>query len=203
MDEQKLIESAQHGDLDSFNRLVILYQELVFNTAFRILGEEALAEDATQVAFINAFRKLKQYQGGSFKAWLLRTVTNACYDELRRQKRRPTLPIDPQTSNEEEEFDSSAWLADDSNNPEETLENKEIERAVHHCIQNLPEEFRTVVVLVDIQGFDYSETSRATGKPLGTVKSRLARARLRLKDCLQNLMELLPVDYRLMNESDR
>jgi DNA-directed RNA polymerase specialized sigma24 family protein len=86
MDELALIKSAQHGDLDAFNSLVLAYQDILFSTALRILGDDELAADATQDAFISAFRSLNGYRGGSFKAWLLRTVTNACYDELRRKK---------------------------------------------------------------------------------------------------------------------
>lgn len=203
MDEQKLIELATRGDLDSFNELVVLYQDKVFNTAFRILGEEASAEDATQTAFINAFRSIRQYRGGSFKSWLFRTVTNACYDELRRQKRRPSVPLEPAMSDAEEEMDSPAWLADNSSNPQELSETREIEQAVQRCIQALPDEFRMIVVLVDIQGLNYAEASSAIGKPLGTIKSRLARARLRLRHCLNRVLELLQPDHRLDNESDQ
>ena len=97
MDEPALIKEAQRGDLDSFNTLVLSYQDMLFNTALRIMGDEDAAADATQEAFLSAFRAIKSFRGGSFKAWLLRTVTNACYDELRRQKRRPTTPLEPET----------------------------------------------------------------------------------------------------------
>ena len=89
MDETRLIQDAQHGDIDAFNRLVLAYQDMVYNQAYRVMGEPFAADDATQEAFISAYRKIKTYRGGSFKAWLLRIVTNACYDELRRRKRRP------------------------------------------------------------------------------------------------------------------
>jgi RNA polymerase sigma factor (sigma-70 family) len=102
MDEPALIHDAQRGDLEAFNRLVLAYQDALYNTALRILGDEALAADATQEAFISAFRSLTSYRGGSFKAWLLRTVTNACYDELRRQKRRPSVPLEPSNDDDEE-----------------------------------------------------------------------------------------------------
>jgi len=102
MDEPALINDAKNGDLDAFNRLVLQYQDMLYNTAYRVIGDPVLAADATQDAFISAFRKLKSYRGGSFKAWLLRIVTNACYDELRRQKRRPTTPLEPLTENGEE-----------------------------------------------------------------------------------------------------
>ena len=199
MDETALVQSAQNGDLDSFNTLVLHYQGRVFNTALRILGDEDLAEDAAQEAFISAFRSISSFRGGSFKAWLLRTVTNACYDELRRQKRKPTTPLEPDTE-DGEEMDSPRWLADPSMTPAEQSEADELEHAVQHCLDTLPTEFRTVVVLADVQGMDYSEVAIASRVPLGTIKSRLARARLRLRECLRGFEELLPASFRLEEE---
>jgi RNA polymerase sigma-70 factor (ECF subfamily) len=196
MDESALIHAAQHGDLDSFNTLVLSYQDSVFNTALRILGDDDLAADAAQEAFISAFRALNSYRGGSFRAWLLRTVTNACYDELRRRKRRPSVPLEPQVD-ETEEMESPRWLADPSLSPEQRLEADELEHAIQHCLDALPAEFRVVVVLADIQGLDYTEVASTVRSPLGTVKSRLARARLRLRECLQGFRELLPSAFRL------
>jgi RNA polymerase sigma factor (sigma-70 family) len=201
MDEAALIDSARRGDLDAYNRLVLAYQDMVYNQAYRLMGSLEPAEDATQDAFISAYRNLSSYRGGSFKAWLLRIVTNACYDELRRQKRRPTIPLEPLDA-EDEEVESPRWLADPSESPEETAERAELNQALQHCLSDLPEEFRAVVILVDVQGLDYSEAAQAIGKPLGTVKSRLARARLRLRDCLQGVWELLPAAFRLVEEQN-
>jgi RNA polymerase sigma-70 factor (ECF subfamily) len=199
MDEIALVKSAQSGDLDSFNTLILHYQDRVFNTALRILGDEDIAQDAAQEAFISAFRSISSFRGGSFKAWLLRTVTNACYDELRRQKRRPTTPLEPET-NDGEEMDSPRWLADPNMTPSEQFEADELEHAVQHCLDTLPTDFRAVVVLADIQGMDYSEVAIAARVPLGTIKSRLARARLRLRECLRGFEELLPASFRLEEE---
>ncbi len=199
MDESALIQSAQRGDLDSFNTLILHYQDAVFHTALRILGDEDPAEDAAQEAFISAFRSISSFRGGSFKAWLMRTVTNACYDELRRQKRRPTTPLEPET-NDGEEIDSPKWLADPNMTPAEQSEADELEHAIQHCLNALPTDFRTVVVLADIQGMDYSEVAAAARVPLGTIKSRLARARLRLRECLRSFEELLPASFRLEEE---
>ncbi|MEN6524791.1 MAG: sigma-70 family RNA polymerase sigma factor, partial [Anaerolineaceae bacterium] len=127
-------------------------------------------------------------------------VTNACYDELRRVKRHPTTSLEPVSDETEEEIDSPAWLADDAASPEERVEQAELEHAVQHCLEKLPEDFKVVVVLVDVQGFDYDEVSKVTKRPLGTIKSRLARARLRLQDCLQQFWELLPDRFRLDDE---
>ena len=200
MDEPALIRSAQKGDLEAFNRLVLAYQDRLYNTAYRILGDPALAEDATQEAFISAFRKLKSYHGGSFKAWLFRIVTNSCYDELRRQKRRPTTPLEPIAENDEE-IESPRWIADTSDSPEKRLETLELDQAIQNCIEALPPDFRAVVVLADVQGLNYKEVAKAVKRPLGTIKSRLARARLRLQECLQKVQELLPATFRLKGKS--
>jgi RNA polymerase sigma-70 factor (ECF subfamily) len=199
MDESALILDAQDGNLQAFNTLVLAYQDVLFNTALRILNDDDQAADAVQEAFLSAFRSLNSYRGGSFRAWLLRTVTNACYDELRRKKRRPTTPLEPETA-DGEEVESPHWLADTHASPEESLEQAELEHAVQHCLENLPADFRAVVVLADIQGLDYSEVAMAVHKPLGTIKSRLARARARLRACLQGYRELLPAAFRLEEE---
>ena len=202
MDEAALIESAKHGDLDAFNRLVLAYQDLLYNQAYRMMGEHASADDATQDAFISAYRKLRSYRGGSFRAWLLRIVTNNCYDELRRRKRKPVTSLEP-LNQDDEEIESPGWLADPSESPEDASARGELREAIHHCLEELPPDFRAVVVLVDIQGLDYAETAQVIGRPLGTVKSRLARARTRMQDCLRGFWELLPASYRLVNEGTR
>lgn len=200
MDEPALIHDAQRGNLDAFNTLVLHYQDTVFNTALRILGDEDQAADAAQEAFISAFRSITSFRGGSFKAWLMRTVTNACYDELRRKKRRPTTPLEPELD-DGDEMDSPRWLADPNFTPEQVAEADEVEHTIQHCLEALPVEFRAVVVLADIQGMDYTEVAASVRVPLGTIKSRLARARLRLRECLQGFAELLPASYRLEGEN--
>jgi RNA polymerase sigma-70 factor (ECF subfamily) len=199
MDEAYLIQAARKGDVEAFNRLVLAYQDMLYTQAYRMLGEREAAEDATQEAFISAYRNINSYRGGSFRAWLLRIVTNACYDELRRRKRRPSQPLEP-LDEDEEEIESPGWLADPGDSPEQAAVRLELERAIQHCLDELPDEFRLMVVMVDVQGFDYTEAAQATGHPIGTVKSRLSRARLRLRDCLKGFWELLPAAFRLVNE---
>lgn len=200
MNESDLIKDAQNGDLEAFNRLVLHYQGLVYNQAYRVMGEAPAADDAAQDAFISAFKKIKTYRGGSFKAWLLRIVTNACYDELRRRKRRPTTPLEP--SNEyNEEIETPQWIADPGESPEEFATRLELGETIQHCLDTLSIDFRTVIVLVDIQGMDYAEAAQVVGKPLGTIKSRLARARNGLRVCLSEFWELLPFTYRLRIET--
>src|SRR5512133_875943 len=130
MDETSLILEAKHGDLDAFNRLVLAYQDQTYNLAFRLLGEDASAQDATQIAFINAYQAIKSYRGGSFRAWILRILTNVCYDELRRQKRKPTEDLNPVDTETGEEMEDPAWLSDDSQSPAEHVEQQEVERAI-------------------------------------------------------------------------
>jgi len=194
-----MVVYALEGDLDAFNRLVLAYQDVAYNVAYRVTGERTSAEDAVQDAFISAYRKLKTFRGGSFKAWLLRIVTNACLDELRRQKRRPAVPLQPATT-EDEEIESPAWLEDPGESPEEAVLRVELSTAIQHCLDNLEDEFRVVVVLVDIQGMDYAQASAAADAKLGTIKSRLARARAKLQDCLRGFGELLPGKFRLEGE---
>ncbi len=199
MDEIALVEMARGGNLDAFNRLVLTYQDMAFNLAARMLNDEDAAADVTQIAFLSAYRSLDSFRGGSFRAWVMRMVTNACYDELRRRKRRPTVSLEP-VNDDDEEIESPAWLADDSAAPEEELIRTELNHALQNCLHGLPDDFRSVVMMVDVEGLDYQEVSLAIGKPLGTVKSRLARARLKMRDCLQGYRELLPPVFRLGDE---
>jgi RNA polymerase sigma-70 factor, ECF subfamily len=199
MDETALIQQAREGDLDAFNRLILEYQDMAFNLAARMLSDDDAAADAAQAAFISAYRSLDSFRGGSFRAWVMRMVSNACLDELRRRKRRPTVSLEP-VNDDDEEIESPAWLADDSPSPEDLMERAELDNALQTCLRGLPEEFRAVVLMVDVEGMDYQEVSLAVGKPLGTVKSRLARARLKMRDCLQQYRELLPSVFRLGGE---
>lgn len=200
MEEAELISEAKDGDLFAFNQLVLEYQDMVYSQAYRVMGESSSAADATQEAFISAFRKIKSYRGGSFKAWLLRIVTNACYDELRRRKRQPSVPLTP-LNDGEEEIESPQWMADPGESPEEFTSRVELAEAIQFCLDKLALDFRTAVVLVDVQGMNYAEAGSIMGTPLGTVKSRLARARSDLRDCLAGFWELLPAAFRLGVES--
>lgn len=202
MDESGLIRDAKRGDLDSFNRLVLAYEGVAYHVAFRIMGEQQSAEDATQDAFISAYISLKSFRGGSFRSWLLRIVTNACYDELRKRKRRPASSLDDLTdAGIGFDGEQSSGLFTNQQRPEREVEQYELRKAIKRCLDLLPVEYKIVAVLVDVQGFNYQEASDVIQKPLGTVKSRLARARGRLRDCLQDTWELLPGKYRLEDET--
>ena len=204
MDEPALIVEAQQGDLDAFNRLVLEYQSPVYNLAYRIMGEGDSASDAAQEAFISAYKNLRHYRGGSFKAWLLRIVTNACYDELRRRKRRPAASLEALTVVEKgPDADSEASLVSQDEGPEDVAQRRELAREIQLCLDSLPEDMRAAVVMSDVMGMDYAEISASTGAALGTVKSRLSRARARMRDCLRHgdrVRELLPRSFRLEEE---
>jgi RNA polymerase sigma-70 factor (ECF subfamily) len=196
MDEDRLIAAAQRGNLDAFNELVLGYQDQVYNLAYRIMGDPASASDATQEAFISAFQHIEGFRGkypSSFKSWLMRIVSNACYDELRRRKRHPTTSIEDFKIEEE----ANPALVSETEGPEEHALRDEMAQVIQTGIGELPPDQRITLVLADVQGFSYQEVAEATEAPLGTVKSRLARARGKLRDYLRDQGELLPARYRL------
>lgn len=193
MDEQSLIAQAQRGDLHAFNQLVLAYQSTLYNVAYRILGDSDAAADATQDAFVSAYKAIARFRGGSFKAWLLRIVTNACYDQLRVKQRRPTDSLDDMLVEPEHD----ATLRDDSESPEDFVLRQELGAAIQQGLSVLPPDQRITLVLSDIEGLSYEEIAQATQVSLGTVKSRLSRARSKLRDYLLHNGELLPAAYRL------
>jgi len=193
MDEEALVASARKGDARAFNQLVLLFQGMAYNVAYRILGDADAAADATQDAFLSAFKAIHQFRGGSFKAWMLRIVTNSCYDQLRAKQRRPSESLDDLDVEE----DHIRSLRDPSEQPDERVERLELDEMLQSGIQRLPAEQRIVLILSDVQGLNYQEISDATGMSLGTVKSRLSRGRARLRDLLLEQRELLPSRFRL------
>jgi len=197
MGEKALIDAARRGGVGSFNQLVLNYQSMAYNLAYRILGNRDAAADATQDAFLSAFKAIGKFRGGSFKAWLLRIVTNACYDQLRFKQRRPAVSLDALLVLESAPVQS---LTDPGESPEEYAVRQELNKAIQVGIGTLPSEQRIALVLSDVQGLSYQEIAEVTGASLGTVKSRLSRARSKLRDFLLEQRELLPSQYRLKNE---
>jgi RNA polymerase sigma-70 factor (ECF subfamily) len=192
-DEAALIAQAQRGNLPSFNQIILHYQGLAYSIAYRMLGDEDAAADATQDGFIKAYQRIGQYRGGSFKAWLLRIVTNTCYDALRARKRRPTTPLE---ENEEDDPDYDPRLIDPLERPEDAVLRQELAHAIQLAIEQLPPDQRATLVMADIEGLDYAEIAEVMGTALGTVKSRLSRARAKVRDLLVLQKELLPERYR-------
>ena len=184
--EAKYLEMAVEGSLEAFNCLVTYYQTAVFNTALRIMCDTARADDITQTAFINAWKHIDSFSGISFKPWILRITINACYDELRRLKRHPEQELMPQAQDSDEENEDVPWLIDPSESPVEQIERMDRQEAIKTCFEVLPDVYRTVFLLIDIQEMDYQAVADMLNIPLGTVKSRLLRARLRMRDCLKS-----------------
>ncbi len=178
MDEQTLVEAAQNGDLAAFNTLVERYQQQAYNVAMRIVGDGEAAADVTQEAFIKAFRRLHLFHGGSFRAWLLRIVTNASYDHLRRQKVRRALSLEEVATS----LDGDLTLQMRAAGPEQVVLQRELGERLTQIINRLPTILRTVLILSDVEGFSYPEIAEIMGIPVGTVKSRLSRARAAVRD---------------------
>ena len=191
MDEPDLIARSQEGDLDSFNQLVEMYQGQVYNLALRMLGSGAAAEDAAQEAFISAFQHVKSFRGGSFKAWLFRIATNACYDQMRSAKRRRSTSLEGML-----ERDPSREPESGGESPEAAALRAELSRELTNAFNILRADQRAVLILSDVEGLSYEEIAQATGASLGTVKSRLSRARSHLRDHFTKHGELLPARYR-------
>jgi RNA polymerase sigma-70 factor, ECF subfamily len=183
MDEISLISAAQKGDIESFNVLVLLNQDMAYNQAQWILKNPAEAEDCTQEAFVKAFQRLSTFRRGSFKAWLLRIVTNTCLDELRRRKRVEMRSITPPGEDGEGQ-DFSELLADPTMNIEEQVDMSELRAILHRHMNQLGKDHREIVYLIDILELDYEEAAQTLGVPVGTVKSRLARGRWHLRSLI-------------------
>jgi RNA polymerase sigma-70 factor (ECF subfamily) len=166
---------------------------MAYNVAYRIVGDADAAADACQEAFLSAYKGIRRFRGGSFKSWILRIVTNACYDQLRYKGRRPANSLEEVAENP----DYSPRLVNGRERPEDYALRQELNHVLQEAIKSLPTDQRTVLVLSDVQGFAYQEIADITGVSLGTVKSRLSRARTKLRDYLVAHQELLPSQYRL------
>jgi RNA polymerase sigma-70 factor, ECF subfamily len=183
--EEMRVRQAAGGNLEAFNQLVLDHQDMAYHHALALLGDPASAEDAVQESFIKAFQNLGGFRGGSFRGWLLRIVTNSAYDVLRRSKRRPTQPLFPEDEYGDE-AESPAWIADPNASVEGSVEQSEKARRIYQLLDELPEVYRNVITLIDLYELEYTEAAQALQVPIGTVKSRLARARLQMKGKLKN-----------------
>ena len=182
-----LVQRAQDGEIAAFNTLVIRHQNAAYSLAFRFLRTREAAEDVTQEAFVRAWRAIDTFRGDRFRSWLLRIVANAARDELRRRKRRPQRSLD-------ETWDDPDMASIDpvepGLGPQERAEQTELRGVLERALAELPEEWRMVVLLSDVHGMSYEEVADAVDAPLGTVKSRLSRARARLRQLLIESGEL-------------
>jgi RNA polymerase sigma-70 factor (ECF subfamily) len=188
--EDRRARLAREGDLSAFNALVVEYQSLVYNVCFRMLGQALAAEDAAQEAFISAWRNIGSLRGESFRPWILRIAANLCRDELRRRARRPSSSLDVALEAGVPEPPDDAPL------PEESALSAELRAGLEAALAQLPEDQRTAIVLCDIEGLDYAEVAAVMKTSLGTVKSRIARGRLRMRQAMLQRPELLPGRFR-------
>lgn len=181
---------ARNGDLNAFNELVIEHQTLVYNLCYRMLGQAQAAEDAAQEAFVSAWRNIHTFRGETFRPWLLRIAANLCRDELRRRGRRPSTSLDTALEG------GMPDPPDEDPTPDDSALTSELRSRLQVALQQLPEDQRTAIVLCDVEGLDYNEIAMVMKTSLGTVKSRIARARLKMRDLLQREPELLPGRFR-------
>ena len=189
-EDSELVVRSKDGDLQAFNFIVQRYQSQVLNLSARIIGDRGRAEDVTQETFISAYQAIGRFRGGSLPAWLMRIAANASRDSLRGSRRRPEQSLDE--SLESPSFQPASAEA----SPEEHAERSELNAELQKAILALSDDQRAVLVLIDVQGFSYEETTESVGASIGTVKSRLNRARRRVRDILMERRELLPDRFR-------
>jgi RNA polymerase sigma factor (sigma-70 family) len=187
VEEASYLDAARRGDLAAFNWLVLRYQTRVYNLCYRMLSDPDAAADATQEAFLSAYKAIGRFKGEQFRTWLMRIATNACLDVLRSRKRRPTTSLDAHTSDSEGDDVDPLPIADldPSIDPESRALRLEVAETIQMGLETLGEDQRIALVLVDVQGLSYDEAAAVTGANLGTVKSRINRARSRMRDYLR------------------
>ena len=189
-----LVQRAQRGELPAFNAIVLRYQDHVYSLVLRMLTHREAAEDVTQEAFVSAWRHLDSFRGGSFRSWLFTIAANRARDELRKGVRRPTTSLDAARDDPDR---ADLDPVDDGPSPESAAEQGELRAALDVALAELPDDWRQVVVMSDVHGMDYAEIAQATGIALGTVKSRLSRARARLREVILASAELTDAAQRL------
>ena len=186
--ETALVVRARQGDLEAFDALVAMHQDRIFNLCVWLVGDRDDAADAAQDAFIRAYRFLPKFRGdAAFGTWLGRIAVNVARDAAARRKRAPKSLT---KTNAEEEEDDSQELASDAPSPSEVLLRRERQSAVRIALAGLHENHRVVLVLFELQGFAYEEVSHILQLPVGTIKSRIHRARTALREALDNQREL-------------
>jgi RNA polymerase sigma-70 factor (ECF subfamily) len=191
--DEHLVSLSKDGNLSAFNSLVERYQGAVYSLSVRLLGDRGAAEDATQEAFLSAYRSMNSFVGGSFRSWLFRIAANECKDELRRRGRRPTGSVRFDDGEDDRPFD----VADSAESAAEFVERKELAVAIEAALQDLPFEQRQVILLSDVHGYHYEEIATITRTSVGTVKSRIHRGREKLRLLLAAQAELLQRHRRL------
>lgn len=179
-----LVEEALRGRLDAFNQLVARHQDHLFATVYRLVPDRDQAADAVQEAFFSAYRNLQSFRGGSVRSWLGRIAVNAAMDMQRAKRRRPVQPYP--------EFEDESWQppAEPDAEPERQAIAVERSKAIAAALDRLPFEQRNCIVLFDVDGYDYAEIAAIMKVSVGTVKSRIHRGRLVLRNALTADREL-------------
>ena len=176
--EAAIVRKVLDGDANAFETLVLEYEKNVYNIALRMTGNSEDAADMTQEAFIKAYNSLQSFRGDSkFSVWLYRIVSNVCLDFLRSKNRRPTVSLSVEDDDGE---DAQLDVADESQSPELLLDRKLTRDSVRRGLDSLPPDYRQILLLREIQGLSYDEIAQALSLEVGTVKSRIFRARKRL-----------------------
>ena len=180
--EYLIVQRVLEGDTNAFEELVLEYEKKVYNVALRMLNNREDAADMTQEAFIKAYNSLSGFRGDSkFSVWLTRIVSNLCLDFMRSRNRRPTVSL---SMEDEDGEDVQLDIADTSQSPEQLLERSLTRESVRRGLQSLPEDYREILLLREIQGLSYDEIAAALDIEVGTVKSRIFRGRKKLCDYL-------------------
>jgi RNA polymerase sigma-70 factor (ECF subfamily) len=183
IDSRLLIRQAQAGDIRAFEELVVIYQDKIVTMSYYLTGNQADAQDLAQEVFVQAYTKLRSFrQEANLGTWLHRIAINMWSNMQRRQKFSNLLSLDDPVQTGEGEFTRSVAADDPAGDPEEALEDKELQESVRQALRSLSEEYRIVLVLREIEGYSYEEIAKITGCSLGTVKSRMSRARQALKE---------------------
>jgi len=190
MDENALLQASKNGDVEAFNVLVLEYQGQIFNVCYRMLGDPSSAEDMTQEAFVSAYKNIKRFKEGNFRAWLFRIASNSCRDYLRSPRLRKSQSLELI----EETFEGV--LISNLESPDNFAIRKELSGVIQVALLKLPEDQRFALILVDVQGMSYEEAANILHTPIGTVKSRLSRAREAVRRQLVKQKELLPTQFR-------
>lgn len=180
MDETVLIQKSQQGDMDAFEQLLLQYEKKVYTIAYKYMGNHEDASDLAQEALIRAYQSIGSFRGeASFGTWLGRITANRCLDELRRRKRLQVTSLDDEV--ELEEGSVQRELAAPEDTPEEHAVRQETVQYVQSMLNTMREEYRMVLVLRELEGYSYEEIAQQLSCSLGTVKSRISRARNYLK----------------------
>jgi len=192
--DELLVKRSKGGDLDAFDELVRRYQGKVYTVAYRFMGNHADAGDLAQEAFIRVFQALSSFRGdSSFATWIYRIASNVCRDELRKQQRQKKVSLDEMIS----QNGGSPLLVSGDPSPQEQLERIELRDQVQRHLNELSGDHRLILVMRDIQGLSYEEIASALDCSVGTIKSRLSRARQALKRKVLDKRELYRDEIRL------